>query len=324
MAQSGAASHESEPAHGTARLSIFLGKGGVGKTTLAAAVALDRARAGERVLLVSPTSTRDLGERLKNEGDGGSGNLDYRPVDPRGLVDDVFRRILKFGPMGELVLRHPSYDSFVDVAPGMRELAFLNYVYNAQTSGTYDRVIVDGPATGHGLHFLEAPERAKRILVGRLGERAGAIMDLLRDHAATEVVLVTIPEEMPVREAMDLATRLESLEISLDNIVVNKWLPDVFTDEASARVLDVLRTDTEARRSLARAIAPHSRIDVDDWVAALHVIRSQREESEAYLADLRRAGSKLHIVPYVTQTKGRLTAISSQLAGSVEDAEVTA
>lgn len=161
------------PASETARVSLFMGKGGVGKTTAAAAFALDRADAGERVLLTSLVSQDEMEDRL-SRGAGGmdpGGNLDFVQIDPDELVDQIVRRMTRLGVMAEFVVNHPGYESLLDVVPGVRELAVLNLVYNrARGEGVegrpYDRVVLDGAATGHGVHLLEAPGKARSLLVG--------------------------------------------------------------------------------------------------------------------------------------------------------------
>ncbi len=297
-----------------ARVSLFLGKGGVGKTTVSAAFAIDRAAAGERVLLMSLTNAADLRARLVAEGGPTiPPTLELATIDPRALVDDAVRAITRLGALGVLITRHPGYASLVDIAPGVKELAVLNRVWTVRRQG-YDRVVVDGPATGHGLHFLEAPSKMAELLVGRLRERALAVRDMLRDARATEVVVVTLPEEMPVRETTELAAVLRREAFPLDNVVVNKWFPDVFEDAGAGRVLDRLQRDPAARRELARGIARDTRIDVDAWLAAASLIRAERTEALDHLAALRKLDVKLAVVPHVPAPDGRLARVAAALA----------
>src|SRR5437870_3765225 len=83
-----------------------------------------------------------------------------------------------------------------------------------------DRAVVDAPAAGHGIHFLAAPDKTARILAGPLRARAEALGAMLKDPAATDVVLVTLAEEMPVREALEMAATLRAQGFTLDNLVV--------------------------------------------------------------------------------------------------------
>src|SRR5688500_5389133 len=111
-----------------ARLSIFLGKGGVGRTTLACAFAVDRAAAGERVLLASVVAHDDPASRVAHEAAGvqTEGRLELIRIDARRLVDDLVRRITRLGPMADVLVKHPSYESPVEIVPGMREVAIFH------------------------------------------------------------------------------------------------------------------------------------------------------------------------------------------------------
>jgi anion-transporting ArsA/GET3 family ATPase len=309
----------------TARVSLFMGKGGVGKTTVAAAFALDRADAGERVLLTSLVSQEEMRDRLQaGAGDLQPGdNLDFVQIDPDDLVDNIVRRLTRLGAMAEFVLNHPGYDSLLDIVPGVRELAVLNLVYNrAHGEGVdgepYDRVVLDGVATGHGVHLLEAPAKARRLLVGKLQERAREIDGLLKDPEATEVVLVTLPEEIPVRETLQLSWNLRDRGFSVDNLVVNKWLPDVFGDEDVAAVLDALEEDASARKAVAGALEGGTADDVGDWVDALAYVRAQREENLTFLRKLAGMDTRVSLVPLLPERAGRFQRVADALEGRVE------
>lgn len=293
------------------KLTVVLGKGGVGRTTVAAALALERARAGERVLLTSVSDTAELERRLAHEGGPRPPDLELVELDAAALVDDLVRRALKLGPITEALLRHPGYESFVAIVPGARELAVLDRVHAAR--GDHDRVILDGPATGHGLHFLEAPKRAEGLLVGRFKEHVTALREALQDPARTDLVLVTLPEETPVRETNELAAQLRRDGFVVDNVVVNKWLPEVFEDAGARAVLDALNGDPEARNGLQRAVARHSRIDVEDWLRAVNLLRGQHDEHRQHLGELDAGKAKVSVVPLVPRTEGRLEAVATAL-----------
>jgi anion-transporting ArsA/GET3 family ATPase len=292
-----------------ARLSIFLGKGGVGRTTLACAFAVDRAVAGERVLLVSVHSTDDPTARIQHEAAGvdTGGRLALVQLDQRVLVDDVVRRLLRMGAIADLVLRNPSYESLVDIVPGVREMALFHEL-EKRSHEAFDRIVVDAPATGHGIHFLEAPEKTARILAGPLRERAERLRAWLQDPRATEVVLVTLAEETPVRETLELASRLRAQGFPLDNVVVNRWLPRVFADAGSKRALDAV-----AERGLADA----------SWVKAMRLVEAQRAEAEAHLAELRALEpAKLALVPLIPDSTQRLLRVAEAMRDFVPGGSV--
>lgn len=302
-----------------ARISLFLGKGGVGRTTLACAFALDRAAAGERVLLVSVVANDDPASRITHEAGGidTQGRLELLSIDPRQLVDDVVRRITRLGPMADFLLHHPSYDSLVDIVPGVREMAIFHFLEKKRHDG-YDRIIVDAPATGHGIHFLEAPEKSARILAGPLRARAEELRALLQDREITDVVLVTLAEEMPVRETMELARVLAAQGFHVDNVAVNKWLPPFFEDEGSRAALRKLTDDPAAREHFAREAAGRAPIDVREWLAALNLMAAQRAEAKSHLADLRALDAKLSIVPLIPDSSRRLLKVAEAMKRPAE------
>jgi anion-transporting ArsA/GET3 family ATPase len=298
----------------SARLSIFLGKGGVGRTTLASAFAVDRATAGERVLLVSIVDQDNPASRIHHEAAGvdTAGRLELLNLDARKLVDDLVRRVTRLGTIGEYVVRHPGYESLVDIVPGIRELAILHTLARKREEG-FDRIVLDPPATGHGIHVLEAPEKSARILAGPLKARALELRDMLHDAAVTDVVIVTLPEEMPVRETLELAMRLRAQGFPLDNVAVNKWWPRVFADEGSRRVLHALTRDERARAAFERAIEGRTAIEVEPWLAALNLVATQRAEAQGYLAELRALPVKLSVVPYIPESSRRLLRVAEAM-----------
>jgi anion-transporting ArsA/GET3 family ATPase len=286
-----------------ARLSIFLGKGGVGRTTLSCAFAVDRAASGERVLLVSVVEGDDPLARIEHEAAGvdTGGRLKILHVDSRALVDEAVRRVTRMPALAEFVVRQPGYESLVDIAPGVREMAIFHFLAGKREEG-YDRIVLDAPATGHGIHFLEAPEKTAKILAGPLRERAEALRDMLKDPAQTDVVIVTLAEEMPVRETMELAATLRAQAFPLDNVVVNRWMPRVFEDEGSRQVLDKL-------------VAQHAGRE-PDWLAAIRLVATQRAEGDSHLDELRQIGAKLAVVPLIPESSRRLL----KVAGAMKEA----
>ena len=182
----------------------------------------------------------------------------------------------------------------IEIVPGVREMAVLHELAKLREEGPYDRIVLDAPATGHGIHFLEAPAKSARILAGPLKSRAEALHAMLQDPGATDVVLVTLAEETPVREAHELAETLRRDGFALDNVVVNKWLPRVFEDD-------------EGRRALA-SLPP-----TDPWAAAMRLVAAQREEGDAHLEELRALDAKLAIVPLIPDSSRRLVKVAEAM-----------
>lgn len=302
-------------AAGSGRISLFLGKGGVGRTTLASAFAVDRAAAGERVLLMSVVANDNPASRIQHEAAGvdTGARLTLMSVEPRKLVDDLVRKITRLGPMAEFILKHPSYDSLVDIVPGVREMAIFHTLAKMRDEGDFDRIVVDAPATGHGIHFLEAPEKSARILAGPLRARAEQLRAMLQDARTTDVVLVTLAEEMPVRETIELARTLGLQGFRVDNIAVNKWLPPFFEDKGSRAVLRTLTDEPEARRRFQHQVEGRAPIDVEEWLSALDLMAAQRAEAKSHLADLRALNAKLSIVPHIPESSKRLLKVAQAM-----------
>lgn len=302
-----------------ARISLFLGKGGVGRTTLASAFAVDRAAAGERVLLVSVVAHDDPASRVAYEAAGvetGS-RLELMRIDSRALVDDLVRRITRLGPMASFILNNPSYESLVDIVPGVREMAIFHKLAILR-DGPYDRIVVDAPATGHGIHFLEAPEKSARILAGPLRARAEELRAMLQDVTVTDIVLVTLAEEMPVRETIELARVLDRQGFHVDNVAVNKWLPPFFEHEGSRRVLRTLTDDEEARDHFSRDVKGRAPINVDEWLSALNLMAAQRAEAKSHLVELRTLDAKLSVIPWIPDSSRRLPKVADAMKKPIE------
>lgn len=297
-----------------ARVSLFFGKGGVGRTTLASAFAVDRAVAGERVLLLSVVANDNPASRIQHEAAGvdTGGRLTLEQVDSRALVDEVVRRLTRLGPLANFILDHPSYDSLIDIVPGVREMAIFHDLAKKREEA-YDRIVLDAPATGHGIHFLQAPEKSARILAGPLRARAEELRAMLQDERVTDVVLVTLAEEMPVRETIELAHALQEQGFTIDNVAVNKWLPPFFEDAGSRAVLAKLNEDPEARAAFAREIHGRAAVDVDEWLAALNLMAAQRAEADSHLAELRALDAKLSIVPLIPDSSNRLLKVAEAM-----------
>lgn len=228
------------------RFVLVTGKGGVGKTTVCAAEALALAAKGKRVLVAMCNAK----ERL-------SGMLGSGPIGP--TVVQVQERIWAVNMLpekaleeyGVLVLRSRAlyrtlFDNsyvrmFLRAVPGMQEWAMLGKAWWHTTerlpggSSKYDVVILDAPATGHGLDMLRVPKVIVDVvppgLLRRDAERAWA---LFQDAETCAIVLVTLPEEMPTTETIELAAALRELGLPVGRVVVNGLLPPIFSREERA------------------------------------------------------------------------------------------
>jgi len=197
-------------------LIIVTGKGGVGKTTVAAALAWQLARR-RRVTLLEVDPRENAHQLFGVPPSGGEPvrageRLELLHSRPRKVVDELVRDKLKIPPLVRRLQASPIYDHFVDGAPGLKELALLHFVRDLvrgpKRRRRADCVVLDSPATGHALALLSAPElAADAIGSGPIANLAREVASWLRSER-TGLVLVTLAEELPVTETLEAAEAL--------------------------------------------------------------------------------------------------------------------
>lgn len=238
----------------TRRLIFVSGKGGVGKSSVAAALALCARRRGRRVLLAEIDAPRSLGRTLAGVS-AGPEESELLPglwlvnLDPSGVMDEYVRHVVKLEWVARRVLESPVYHRFVAFAPGLKELMTLGKLMVMEEARArrgpgprWDTIIVDAPATGHGLALLKVPLAASEAVpVGPVGHNARRVLALMRDVARTTVVIVAVPEEMAVTEAEQFH-RLARDEVGMDvgAVVLNGCHERLFTPRQEAEVLERL------------------------------------------------------------------------------------
>ncbi|NOY55052.1 MAG: ArsA family ATPase [Actinobacteria bacterium] len=218
------------------RLLIITGKGGVGRSAVSAALALRSAYDGKRVLAVAMTDGAGLAAHL------GVDRLSYTPTRIRpGLeamaiqrpaaLNEYLRvqlgvpRVAQLGPVAR------AFDAVASTAPGIREVITIGKVLYEARSGPWDLVVADGPPTGQIGSHLRAPTTVARLVgTGRVRDQTAWMTHLLTDDTATGLVVVTIPEELPVTETLQSLedVRDEGL-ITTAAVVVNRTLPALGT-----------------------------------------------------------------------------------------------
>lgn len=236
------------------RLIFVSGKGGVGKSSVAAALALAARRRGRRVLLAEIDAPRSLGRTLAGVS-AGPEEAELMPglwlvnMSPRTVMDEYVRHVVKLDWVARRILESPIYDRFIAAAPGLKELITLGKLMVMEEARArrgpgprWDTIIVDAPATGHGLALLKVPLAASEAVpVGPVGHNARRVLALLRDPTRATLVIVALPEEMAVVEAEQFY-RMARDEVRLDvgAVVLNGCHERAFTPRQEVEVLERL------------------------------------------------------------------------------------
>ena len=236
------------------RLQVVTGKGGVGKTTVCAALALAAQRAGRRVLVCEITAQPRLTTLLTGrEGPSELHRVDDRLWAVHVRFEDALREyglmVLRFKAVYQAVFENRIVRPLVRAVPQLPEIVMLGKVMwhasrEKDEAGRprWDQIIVDAPATGHALSLLGTPRHVLGLVSdGPLLRDLRAMDDLLSDPARTAVHLCTLPEEMPVNEAIELHGALQRLHQPTGHLFINAALEPRF-DDAELRDLSASTT----------------------------------------------------------------------------------
>jgi anion-transporting ArsA/GET3 family ATPase len=237
------------------RLLVVTGKGGVGKTTVASALAWQAASLGKRVLLCELDAKGDLLASLQGVSARASAPLSFAPrevhprlhamvMDPEESLKEYLRIYLRLPLVTRIGLLSNAFDFLANAAPGVREIVTIGKLAHEVRERHYDIVVVDATASGHIVGLLRAPQAINELVkAGLLRSQTAWILDILGDPKLTGVVAVATPEELPVSETADLFANLASqTNISVQMVVVNRVLPVPFT-QAESLEFAALRQD---------------------------------------------------------------------------------
>jgi len=295
-----------------ARLHVVTGKGGTGKTTVAAAMALALADAGRRVLLVEVEGRQGLAqlfdvpplpyvERKIAVGPGG-GEVYALAVDAEAALLEYLDMYYHLGRAGKVLDKVGAVDFVTTIAPGLRDVLLTGKVYEATRRKShgrlgYDAVVLDAPPTGRIGRFLNVNhEVAGLAKVGPIRNQADSIMGMLRSDI-TAVHLVTLLEEMPVQETLDAVVQLEALDLRIGSVIVNMVRRSPLDDEVLTLAAKEQLPVAELAKGLAEAglpateeIARELAAEAHDHAVRVGVERENRGRIDALGKEVRELG----------------------------------
>lgn len=291
------------------KLVFVTGKGGVGKTSIAAALAMLASQQGKRVLVCEVDAKGNLADFFETR----PNRFKPREIHP-GLfamamnTEESLKEYLSLQLKLPLIARvgplAKSFDFLASAAPGVKEILTVGKVCFEVREHNYDIVIVDAPATGHVVAQLAAPQAINELVkVGLVRDQTAWMVDMLSDPAITGAVIVSAPEEMPVTETIELFDRIRTeTTVDIAAVVVNKVLPELF-GRGEAEIFNQLCTEPHTAQLAAAAGGP-----VHDVLDAARLAVTLRRTRTAHLSRLRRELPRtlpMVYIPYLfTRTHG--------------------
>jgi anion-transporting ArsA/GET3 family ATPase len=245
------------------RLLLVTGKGGVGKSTLAGALALAGSRAGRRTCLVE-VEGRQTFSAMFETAPWDFTEREFRPglfgmsIDPEASLTEYLSMFYGAQRITRLVARTPAVEFATQAAPGIKDVLLIGKVKEMERRRDpdgrfhYDLVVVDAPPTGRIVNFLAAPDATTELVnVGPVRQQAQTVIDMLTDPDRTAVLLTTLLEEMPVTETVESLAALHDLGVPLGPILVNRVAVPA-ADQAAMKAMEGL-TATDVQRLLDAA-----------------------------------------------------------------------
>lgn len=256
------------------RLVFVTGKGGVGKTTVAVALGLRAAAEGKRAI-VCEVAAQENASRVFDHAEVGfhevevADNLWAISIDPDEAMREYVLLQLKVRAMRDMLFRSRIFTYLAAATPGLKELVTIGKIWElaqldrkVKRGHKYDLVIVDAPATGHGIGFLQTPRTFAAIArVGPIHSQARELDRFITDHDHTGAAIVALPEEMPVNESAALERELrDEVGVAVDRVYMNGLYPERFGNEEAARLAELAAAEDGAARAAARAaLSEHER-----------------------------------------------------------------
>lgn len=261
---------------GNTRILVVMGKGGVGKTTVTAALGLQAAAQGQRVLMVEAAGAERIPPLFERPGRSYAPrqcapNLYTLSITAQEAIEDYVMLRIRVRALYKLVFRNRIVGPFINAVPGLQDLVHLGKIYHLEASQKkgrpeWDLIVFDAPSTGHGLSMLAAPQTMMAMTrTGPFHENAAVVERLFSDREKTKIVLVANADEMVVNETLDLYNRLEKAQDQVAGLVLNECVEPPFP---STHAWDDLRVHFEELPE-AQGLCDHAIRRVEAQVLAL-------------------------------------------------------
>jgi anion-transporting ArsA/GET3 family ATPase len=306
------------------KLVFVTGKGGVGKTTTAGALALLCAQRGQRTLVCDFDAKGDLADFFE------TGSFSFRPreihpglfamsMDTEASLHEYLTLQLRLPTRARIGPLARALEFVANAAPGVKEILTVGKVVWEVREGHWDMVVVDASATGHIVGQLGAPQAINELVsVGPVRQQTSWLMHILGDHAITGLCIVVTPEEMPVNETIELSHKLkEKTNVELAAVVVNRVLPELF-GRREEEIFDELRTPA-LTGALSKAVGGPA----DTVLEAADLAVTLRRTKAGHLEHLRESIDPSVAVLYVPEMFSRrfglraLRQVSQALSGEL-------
>ncbi len=311
------------------QLHLILGKGGVGRSTFAAALAMKLAReCKDPILLIEiQGSGRALqlcgatAEPSYSISPLGTANLWGCRILPRDAFKEYFNVILSLGNtessfagitsalrdrVVEKVSENKVVSAFIDVCPGLEPVVLLGKVFweaekgrPAESNRQWGHIVVDAPATGHGIALFQSTQAVIDVFhgTGPIAKQAREIMTLIQSSERTKIHLVTLPEELPIRESIELTAQLKSLKLIPYEIVMNRRSPEMIVGQQFSK---------SSQRS-------------DPWTQTIELEQENEQEQKRLVEELKKAlpDFKITSLPDVLESDPKKIAEILSLEGAL-------
>jgi anion-transporting ArsA/GET3 family ATPase len=291
------------------KLVFVTGKGGVGKTTVAAALASLAAQQGKRVLACEVDAKGDLSSLFE------AGRTNFTPppiapniwsmsMDTEASLREYLKLHLRIPVVGRIGPLAKAFDFVATAAPGVREILTVGKLCYEVRERHYDLVVVDAPASGHIIGQLAAPQAINDLVkVGLIRGQTDWMLEILSDPEQTGLVAVTTPEEMPVSETLELTERVKvETTVHMSAVVVNRVLPELFGQREEVIFEQLRQSDN------VEILSTRSGGDVAPVLEAARLAVTMRRTRSAHLQRLQAGlpvGLPVLLLPYLfTRTHG--------------------